>query len=171
MDKDHSVRVCLGGTFSPLHRGHLDLLERAFQVGDVVLLGLTSDRFASLHRTREIMSYQDRRSNLERVLGYLGKRYGNKYEILTIDDPVGFADRPEIDMIVVSEETEKGADMINESRISRGLEPLKKIVVEMRTDHSGRRISSTSIRSGEMDVGYMLDNGTKYQSGGEKDGS
>ena len=166
MDKDHSVRVCLGGTFSPLHRGHLDLLKRAFQVGDVVLLGLTSDRFASLHRNREIRSYRDRRSDLERVLGYLAERYGNRYEILMIDDPVGFADRPDIDSIVVSEETEKGADTINELRISKDLAPLKKIVVEMRTDTSGRRISSTSIRNGEVDSGYLLDKEKKYQSGG-----
>ena len=38
--------VATGGTFDHLHRGHLALLARSFEVGDRVVIGVTSDAFA-----------------------------------------------------------------------------------------------------------------------------
>lgn len=39
--------VATGGTFDELHIGHLALLTKAFEVGDKVIIGISSDEFAS----------------------------------------------------------------------------------------------------------------------------
>ena len=36
--------IALGGTFDQLHRGHVALFERAFATGEIVYIGLTSNR-------------------------------------------------------------------------------------------------------------------------------
>ncbi len=44
------TRVAVAGTFDVLHDGHLALLRRAFEVGDEVVVGITSDEMASRNR-------------------------------------------------------------------------------------------------------------------------
>ena len=39
--------IALGGTFEILHKGHRKLLSKAFQLGDKIIIGLTSDEFVS----------------------------------------------------------------------------------------------------------------------------
>ena len=39
--------VAVAGTFDVLHDGHKALLKRAFEVGNRVYVGITSDRMAS----------------------------------------------------------------------------------------------------------------------------
>jgi len=38
-------RVATGGTFDHIHAGHRALLDKSFEVGDEVIVGLTSDEF------------------------------------------------------------------------------------------------------------------------------
>src|SRR6266540_4170968 len=44
--------VALGGTFYVLHAGHRHLLYEAFNLGDTVLIGVTSDRLVSTLRKK-----------------------------------------------------------------------------------------------------------------------
>ncbi len=40
----------VAGTFNVIHEGHMALLRRAFQLGDRVLIGITSDEMAAQGR-------------------------------------------------------------------------------------------------------------------------
>ena len=39
--------VATGGTFDEIHAGHRELLTRAFSLGRLVLVGVSSDNFAA----------------------------------------------------------------------------------------------------------------------------
>ena len=49
-------KVCLGGTFDRIHIGHEKLLKMAFEVGEEVIIGLTSDTKAKRGRVNEKLS-------------------------------------------------------------------------------------------------------------------
>jgi pantetheine-phosphate adenylyltransferase len=135
-------KVAVGGTFDHFHAGHKALLDKAFELGDNVLIGLTSDAYSK----GESESYSARKRNLETYLK------GKNYEIVKLEDAYGpaIADS-EIDAIVVSSETKPRALEINDIRHKRGLSPLEIIVIPMVMAANGRRISSTRIRKGEID--------------------
>ena len=62
-------KVAVGGTFDELHRGHKALLGKAFEVGDKVVIGLSSDEFVSkMGKPHETASYNERRKELEAYL-------------------------------------------------------------------------------------------------------
>ncbi len=136
-------KVAVGGTFDHFHAGHKVLLDKAFELGDNVIIGLTSDAYSK----RKSASYSARKRNLEAYLK------GKSYEIVELEDAYGpaIADR-EIDAIVVSSETRARALEINVIRQKRGREPLEIVIVPMLMAANGRRISSTRIRLGEIDI-------------------
>ena len=140
-------KVAVGGTFDKLHKGHEALTRTAFKMGDCVLIGITSDEFAS-NKSHDIESCQTRIKRLTNIIS----DYDKEYEIKEIVDPSGTADKdPELEAIVVSEETEQSAVNINKIRIKNGLDPLDIIVIEWILADDGVPISSTRIRKGEID--------------------
>jgi len=143
-------RICIGGTFWPLHRGHRTLLEEAFRIASTVYVGLTNDRMAGEMREREVAEYGVRYEMLGDYLDELSGRYGVTYEIQPLSDPYGPTLTGDYDGIVVSEETEKTAIKINEERLRGGLKPLRVHKVKMVLGAKGSPISSTRIMKGEM---------------------
>lgn len=140
-------KIAVGGTFDKFHKGHEKLLDTAFEMGEKVLIGVTSDNFES-KKTHEIESYSLR---VERIEKFISK-YGIPYEIMEIFDAFGNADNdPEIDAIVVSQETEANALKINEARFDNDLNLLDIIVIDWVLAADGIPISSTRIRKGEID--------------------
>jgi pantetheine-phosphate adenylyltransferase len=134
-------KVAVGGTFDGLHLGHKVLLNKAFELGDRVIIGLTGDAYAK----GKSMSYEKRKRNLEMFLR------GKNYEIVELSDAYGPAIiDAELDAIVVSEETKAKALEINDIRGKRGLKPLEIVVVPMVMAADGKPISSTRIRRGEI---------------------
>ena len=143
--------VGVAGTFDMLHKGHKALLRKAFEVGDLVVIGLTTDEFvAEMGKPHEVASYRER---LEELLAFICDE-GNlhRVEVIAINDPFG----PAIwdggfEAIVVSEETAPRAEQLNALRARKGLRPLEVIVIPMVLAEDGKPISTTRIRAGEID--------------------
>jgi inosine/xanthosine triphosphatase len=142
------VRVCLGGTFDVVHKGHERLLAKAFEAGTAVFIGVTSQRMASRHRSRRVRPLAQRIADLEALL----RRKRWTATVSEIDEPFGRAVDPAYDAIVVSPETEFRVAEINKARSRRGLKALKRIVVGYAYAQDGLPISATRIRKGDIDA-------------------
>lgn len=150
--------IAMGGTFDHIHRGHKELLKRAFDTGESVFIGLTSDTFAAREGKKVDESFEERKRNLE---SYLEPTFpGRHYEISKLEDRFGpaiFSDK--IDAIAVSAETFPAVEAANSKRRSLGLPDLKTEVIPMTMATDGTKISSTRIRAGEIDQqGNLLRN-------------
>jgi len=150
-------KVAVGGTFDKLHRGHKALLSKAFEIGEKVVIGLSSDEFASkMGKPHKTASYAKRLKELETFLEKNG--LAKRAEIVTLNDPYGLTISGKgLDALVVSKETESITDKINKIRIEAGLPPLKIISISMVPAENSNPISTTRIRSGEIDRnGHLL---------------
>lgn len=140
--------VCVGGTFNVLHKGHKALLSKAFEIGDFVKIGVTSDQMASNTRGKvTINPYEKRKGELVEWLNTMG--YEGRYEIEVLNDPYGSAITDEsCEAIVVSSETMLVAEKINSIRKDRGLKSLEIHVIPMVRGEDGSRLKSTRILLG-----------------------
>ena len=145
------VKVCLGGTFDIIHRGHEVLLNKALDVGDSIIIGLTTDARAKKGRENEdINSYSQREASLYNWLK--SNNAEKRVSIVPLDDDWGpGALEEDINLIVVSEETKLVAKKLNTHRIEAGMPQLEVIVVPMLDASDGSRISSSRIRRKEID--------------------
>jgi cytidyltransferase-like protein len=143
--------VAIGGTFDRLHKGHKTLLRRAFELGKQVLIGLTTQNMVRHKADWEIIaSYDDRKGELERWLNVEG--YSGRYTIRPLRNKYGPAiTTPELELIVVSEDTCPVAKEINEIRREHDLPLLHIAVLTMVKAEDQISISSTRIRAGQID--------------------
>jgi pantetheine-phosphate adenylyltransferase len=150
MKKDFDI-VAVGGTFDLFHDGHIALLRKAFDVGNRVLIGLSSDEFVKkTNKPHTIAPYGQRLDELKQFL----EKYelSERAEIMQLDDAYGvtLSDK-QLDAIVVSKETEPMAHKINKKRESLGLPPLPVVTVRMILSDDHYPISSTRIWFEEID--------------------
>ena len=113
-------KVAMGGTFQVIHLGHKALLEKAFQVGEEVIIGLTTDELAeTLHKDHRVSPYKERKTLLEEYLKEMGVL--ERARITPLTDPYGpTITEEDVEAIVVSEETKSTAQEINRIRKERG---------------------------------------------------
>jgi len=140
-------KVAVGGTFDKFHFGHRKLLAEAFNIGENIVIGVTSNTFAE--KKGNIDSCNQRMTNLNQ---FLSTKHDN-FDISRLDDHYGstiFED--DFDAIVVSEETEPTAIEINKIRKEKGMNQLDIIVISFVYADDGIPISSTRIRNGEIDT-------------------
>ena len=136
--------MAVGGTFDKFHDGHKKLLSTAFEIGDHIEIGVTSNEFGGLKG--DIDSCKERMQNLK---SFFSDK--SNFHVVSLDDPYGTTIYDEdIEAIVVSEETEPTAVKINEIRVSKGMKPLDIVVVSFVLAYDGTPISSTRIRRGEI---------------------
>jgi pantetheine-phosphate adenylyltransferase len=142
--------VATGGTFDHIHKGHLALLAKSFEVGHRVVIGVTSDAFAKREGKRPDQSYSERTAALENLIR---QRFpGRDHLIAKLDDYFGPGiASPEIQAIVVSRETAQRVPIANSLREAKGYPPLEVVTVDYVMADDSKPISSTRIRKGEID--------------------
>lgn len=152
-------RVAIGGTFDPFHKGHMALIDAAFELGDEVVIGISSDRLAAELGKAPDKDFSARACEL---VSYLESKYSDRaYSVYKLQDPFGpLAWDPTIEAVVVSPETEQRGRMANEARRARGLGEVDVVRMDFVLAEDGLPISSTRIRRGEIDrEGHPLDSG------------
>ena len=153
-----SRTVGVGGTFDELHKGHRALLVKAFEVGDHVVIGMSTDEFVrTMGKPHLTASYRQRLRDLKNFLGEHGLL--QRVEIIPISDAYGgvLLSKGPIEALIVSRETEPTAVKINEKREETGLTPLQIVVIDMIPSENHSPISTTRIRRGEIDrEGHLL---------------
>ncbi|MGD6850711.1 MAG: phosphopantetheine adenylyltransferase [Candidatus Bathyarchaeia archaeon] len=144
-------KVAVGGTFDRLHKGHHALLDKAFEVGEKVVIGLTSDSFVDkMGKPHKTASYESRQKDLWAFL--CEKGLAERAEIVPLNDAYGLTVSGRgLDALVVSEETEKTGEAINKTRRDAHHKPLEIIVVNLVPAENHCPISTTRIRRGEID--------------------
>ncbi len=142
--------VATGGTFDHIHRGHEALLSRSFEVGDEVVIGVTSDAFAAHEGKAPDWTYKERVRMLEELLH---RRFpGREYVIVKLNDYFGPGiAAPEVEAIVVSKETSVRVPIANALRAENGYPPLAVVVIDYVLAEDAKPISSTRIRRREID--------------------
>ena len=103
----------MGGTFDVFHIGHETLIQRALDVSEHVLIGLTTDEKAGKGRSEFVVTpYADRKNRLAEWLRSEG--VDKRVEIVPLIDDWGPAALGEdFEGIIVSEETEGMAGALN----------------------------------------------------------
>lgn len=139
--------VTASGTFDHFHKGHEAFLQKAFSLSRNVLIGITSDAFVRkkpLHVA--ILPYEKRKGDIVKFLkthNLLGRAH-----IVKLNDVYGpiLAKECEVEAILVTSKTRKGAQLINRKRKALSLSPLAVVEVALiRT--KGNVISSSKKRA------------------------
>lgn len=144
------MKVCLGGTFDPLHKGHRTLLRKAFEVAGKrgsVFIGLTSSTLAKKKGTHT--SFEQRKKIIERFIEEITTQI--PFTIQPLYDAYGPSIEGDFDAIVVSPETQETAEEINRRRTNLGKKPLQIIQIPFVLADDKKPISSTRIRNKEID--------------------
>jgi pantetheine-phosphate adenylyltransferase len=143
--------VALGGTFDVLHAGHRHLLSEAFKLGDVVLIGVTSDRLvATLRKKHQVRSFSSRVRDLNRFLKI--RRWSSRARVTVLREPYGpAARRKRLQALIVSKGTLASGRRLNRLRRQNDLQSLDLVIVDLLKAADGKPISTTRIRNGEID--------------------
>ena len=155
-------KVATGGTFDHIHVGHGRLLDKSFEVGDTVVIGVTSDEFVRKLGKQPDYTYKER---VRQLGSYLQKNFsGRKYVIAKLHDFFGPGiTSPEVEAIVVSPETAARVPLANKLRAEKGFSPLQVVTIEKVLAEDGRPVSSTRIRKGEIDTEGRLVGGKEVE--------
>jgi pantetheine-phosphate adenylyltransferase len=143
--------VALGGTFDVLHAGHRQLLSEAFKLGDLVLIGVTSDQFvANLNKKHQVSSFSSRVRELKRFLKT--RHWSSRARISGLYEPYGPATRrKKLEVLMITKGTLESGRRLNQLRRQNGLKPIDLHVVGLLKAADGKPISTTRIRNGEID--------------------
>lgn len=146
-------KACFGGTFDlPIHKGHQALIKKAFEVAEFCYIGLTSDYYGWT-RKKPAHSFGERKRGMKKFLK--SKRIpAGRYrisELFKFFGPELVDPDAKIEAIVVSEMTMPGARGINMIRKDLGLDPLEIVEIKMVRGDDKRPISSTRMRTKEID--------------------
>ena len=144
------MRICIGGTFNILHKGHKSLIKKAFEIAGKkgsVFIGVTSGEV--IKRKEDIKPFEIRKKAIEEFLSQ--EELTEDVTIEQIYDKCGPSVKEEFDAIVVSPETINTAEEINKKRKRLKKKPLKIIQIPFILAEDNVPISSTRIKKKEID--------------------
>lgn len=143
--------VATGGTFDILHKGHYTLLLKALEVGRQIIIGVSSDNYATRNHKKIVNNYNIRVEKLKKFIDENFKK--SNYSVYQLDDFYGpTVLTRDVQAIITTESSLENCVKINSLRESKGMTPLEIILVPLVEDKDGKVISSTRIRDGEIDV-------------------
>ncbi|MBI3955679.1 pantetheine-phosphate adenylyltransferase [Candidatus Gottesmanbacteria bacterium] len=146
------LHLFVAGTFDGLHAGHRAVLTRAFEKGERVTIGLTTDSFVNKFKIFkfQISNFQTRKQRLIQFLKQNG--WNDRTAIIPINDPYEpAASMKDVDAIIVTSENRARGERINALRQGATLPQLTLIEVPMVAAADGKPISSTRLRNMEID--------------------
>lgn len=138
----------LGGTFDHFHIGHHHFLQFAADQAQELWVGLTMDSLNTNKKwVRAIQPYQKRYEQLNSALQTLN----HPFRIFPLENGFGpTLQNSPVDGLIVTDHSLKGGEMINQKRLQLGLNGLPIKVSNLLRDENDSIISSTRIRSGEI---------------------
>lgn len=145
--------VATGGTFDRFHKGHQTLLERAFLLGEKVIIGVTSDNWVKKQNKilKEIvLAYKKRVEEIQKFLqkkGFLGREIIEKLENVYGPTVVN----GKVEALVCTRETRSGVSLINRLRARKRKRKLAIVECSFISSSDHFHISSTRIRLGQID--------------------
>lgn len=158
MNEKRFKKLALGGTFDLIHKGHEKLISKAFELGEEIIIGITTDEFVQeLYKDHSINKFEFRKNHLLEFIKQIGSL--DRCIAVPLNDPYGptIHDKS-IEAILVSKESEKIADIINEIRNNNGFSTLEVISIELILAEDGQPISTTRIKKGIIDRNGKLIN-------------
>ena len=140
-----------GGTFDIIHKGHRQLLSKAFKASFHVIIGLTSDEMARRRGKKTLNSYQRR---LDALMRLIQEEFDTRqFQISKLENDFGPAMfEKDVQALIVSEETQDSGQALNEMRAGKNLPPVMIISIPMTLAEDGTRISTTRIKRHEIDT-------------------
>lgn len=148
--------VCIGGTFDGIHAGHKLLFNEATKLcKERLVVGVTDTSMIKSKILWELIAPVDER--IHEVREYLTVLNQNlTYDIVPINDIYGpTIVEEDLQCIVVSKETFRGADKINEARLEKGWPKLEVHIVNLLEEESSS-ITSAMKRLKEKKVSSSL---------------
>jgi len=124
------------------------LLRTALSVSEFIEIGLTSqDLLENKQYSSKLESYETRKNNIETYISsFADLKRTNIVKIKNWADMDKYAQDPEYEGLILSQETYENALKLNENREKKGLKPLILVVIPLIKDKDNNKISSTLIR-------------------------
>jgi len=123
-------------------------LKIALSISEFIEIGLTSQYLLKNKQyASKLEDYETRKANLITYISSIADLNRiNIVEIKNWTDMDKYAQDPEYEGLVVSQETYENALKLNENREKKGIKPLILVVIPLIKDKDRNKISSTSIR-------------------------
>lgn len=102
-------KVITYGTFDLLHVGHINLIRRAKEMGDYLIVGLSTDEFNEMKNKQASQSYENRKIILESIK-YIDEVIAERTWEQKIDDIKKY----DIDLFVIGDDWEGKFDYLRE---------------------------------------------------------
>ncbi len=102
-------KILTYGTFDLLHYGHINLLKRAKEMGDYLIVGLSTDEFNALKDKKSYYSFEHRKMILE-AIRYVDKVIPEN----TWDQKIEDVKKYDIDVFVMGDDWEGKFDFLKD---------------------------------------------------------